>query len=251
MLTTGQAAVLCTVTPDTILKWIKKGRLPAVRTAGGHFRVSEWDLRPFMAKQKSPDTAAPAALRCWEYHGGEGEPREECGNCVVYRIRAAWCFEVVGLGHDLGHSRKFCRTSCQDCAYYRRVSEDLTKVLVITADDNLVRHLEAARNPHVVFRFARDGYEASALLPGLRPTFAVVDEELLRAGEARLLESLAADTRVPGMKIILAVSPGKSGHKGAGEQVACVIEKPFDAEQIAAAIGNFPVESLAQRARSA
>ena len=49
LLTTGQAAKLCAVTPDTVLKWIKKGRLEATRTAGGHYRVALPDLEPFMA----------------------------------------------------------------------------------------------------------------------------------------------------------------------------------------------------------
>ena len=31
-LTTGQAAELCSVTPDTVLKWIRSGRLAAART---------------------------------------------------------------------------------------------------------------------------------------------------------------------------------------------------------------------------
>lgn len=250
MLSTGQAAVLCTVKPDTVLKWIKKGRLPAVRTAGGHYRISEWDLKPFMGSSPSPEPT-PQVLRCWEYLNGESGPRDECKNCVVYRVRATWCFEVAGLGRDLGHTRQFCLTSCQDCAYYRRVSEGVTKVLVITSDDNLVRHLAAPENPHVAIRFARDGYETSALLPGLRPTFVVVDEEVIRAGEPRLLDALAADLRVPGIKIILAVSPGKSRRREIGKLVAGVIEKPFDVEGIAAVVRRFPIESLTLGVRSA
>ena len=46
LLTTGKAARFCSVKPDTVLKWIKKGRLPAARTAGGHYRIEEQDLLP-------------------------------------------------------------------------------------------------------------------------------------------------------------------------------------------------------------
>jgi len=35
MVSTGQAAKLCSVTPDTILKWIKNNKIEAVQTAGG------------------------------------------------------------------------------------------------------------------------------------------------------------------------------------------------------------------------
>jgi len=38
-LTTGQMAKLLSVTPDTVLKWIKRDKLPALRTAGGHYFV--------------------------------------------------------------------------------------------------------------------------------------------------------------------------------------------------------------------
>ncbi len=47
MLTTGQAAKICSVTPDTVLKWIHSGALPARRTAGGHHRIDEQDLSRF------------------------------------------------------------------------------------------------------------------------------------------------------------------------------------------------------------
>ena len=43
-LSTGEVARLCSVNPDTVLKWIKKGQLAATRTAGGHYRIEEHHL---------------------------------------------------------------------------------------------------------------------------------------------------------------------------------------------------------------
>jgi len=95
LLTTGQAAKLCAVTPDTVLKWIKKGRLAATRTAGGHYRVALPDLEPFMAGfgQKGsgpveketfpggPDRRGtredPEEVPCWEFLAEDGEVRED------------------------------------------------------------------------------------------------------------------------------------------------------------------------------
>ena len=43
-LTTGQVAEYCQVSQATILNWIKKGKLEAYATPGGHFRILLADL---------------------------------------------------------------------------------------------------------------------------------------------------------------------------------------------------------------
>ena len=129
LLTTGQAAQLCSVTPDTILKWIKKGRLKGTRTAGGHYRVDRQDLEPFMGRSRVGRAAMSSAgwgevddLRCWEYLSDRGRIRDECRQCVVYQVRAARCFVVAGLDQEVGHARRFCEVSCEECAVYLRVN---------------------------------------------------------------------------------------------------------------------------------
>ena len=108
LLSTGQAAKLCSVTPDTVLKWIKRGRLEAVRTAGGHYRIDVMELDPFMVPPTRDEAQVPAVTaavepaetspntRCWEYLSTEGKVRDDCRQCVVYRVRATRCF----LGHS-------------------------------------------------------------------------------------------------------------------------------------------------------
>ncbi len=39
-LTTGEAAAIFDVDPDTVLRWIKSGEIPAIRTPGGHYRIN-------------------------------------------------------------------------------------------------------------------------------------------------------------------------------------------------------------------
>ena len=56
LLTTGKAARLCSVKPDTVLKWIKKGVLPATRTVGGHYRVEEQDLLLVLSQDDGSET---------------------------------------------------------------------------------------------------------------------------------------------------------------------------------------------------
>lgn len=248
LLTTGQAAKYCSVTPDTILKWIKKGRLHGVRTAGGHYRIQRRDLEPLILSPLSAESPAaqPAeccteTLRCWDFLSDGGEVRDDCRQCVVYRVRAARCFLMAGLEPDVGHVRRFCQGSCDECVYYRRVNGLATNVLVITSDEGLIEKLSGEADETVALRFARNSYEASAMLQDFRPAFAVIDTESISAGDTELLGCLSADPRVPGLKIILAVSPQTSGRavcRSENELVSGVLEKPFGSGQIASAINR-------------
>ena len=251
-LTTGQAAKLCSVTSDTVLKWIRRGRLSGIRTAGGHFRIARHDIEalmtPHVAVESSPHYGnSTAPLRCWEYLSGRGEIRKECEQCTVYQVRAARCFEMseLGEGVDLGH--QLCRTSCRECTYFRRVMNLATEVLFITRDDDLVASLEKEPCAEVSIRIARSGYEAAASLQDFRPAFTIVDETPAAGGSAELVENLASDPRIPGMKVILAVARGQAERRRAEALHGCVvsiIEKPFALRHVGEIVARFPVESI-------
>jgi len=124
LLSTGQAAKVCSVTPDTILKWIRSGRLPAQRTAGGHHRVDRRDLEQILRagatrRAAGPDDGGAEFRFCWD-HKGDGTLPEGCQACVVYALRAQRCYEAVKLQSDAGHAMLFCEGSCDDCDYYKR-----------------------------------------------------------------------------------------------------------------------------------
>ncbi len=255
LLTTGEAAKLCAVTPDTILKWIKKGRLGGVRTAGGHYRIERQTLEPLIASpaqaggpSQPPSNRHPQSLRCWEYLSDRGALRDGCRQCVVYQVRARRCFLMAGLDSEVGHARQFCQSTCEDCVYYRRVKGLATNVLVITADDELIERLGSEEHEAVTLRFARNGYDASAMIQGFRPAFVAIDLESIPDGHKELLKSLAADPRTPGLKIILMVPPGARSQRlrrPKGEMVASVVAKPFSTRQIAELVSGLPVNSLA------
>jgi excisionase family DNA binding protein len=252
-LSTGRAAQLCSVNPDTVLKWIKGGRLAAARTAGGHYRIDEDDLAAVVPAPNALDTlpiqaseGARRPLRCWEYLGGSGAVRNECKQCVVYQIRAAWCFQVAASTCGIGHSKSTCRVSCQDCVYYRRVSGLATNVLVVTSDDGFAERLERQREGGLELRFARSAYAASAMVCDFRPAFAVVDHELIASREPDLLAQLASDPRLPGLRIILAVPKGNGTRAGvlAESGIVSVFEKPFGQDRIVEVMNRFPVETM-------
>ena len=253
-LTTGQAAKLCSVTPDTVLKWIKRGSLEAVRTAGGHYRIKRQDLAPLLTEGRiapgnlpSHDSQMPQQMRCWEYFSRSGVVRDECEACTVYRTRAALCFQMAMLRPDMGGAGRFCQVSCQDCVYFRRMRGLPTHVLVVTSDSDLVARLEDHEYEAIALRFARNGYEASAVVGSFLPGFALVDQDAFPKGDNGLLESLANDPRLPGLKIIVAVRRGEVQRLGidqTAQYVTRVIMKPFGPERIAAVIDGFPVKSI-------
>jgi DNA-binding NtrC family response regulator len=154
---------------------------------------------------------------------------------------------MAGLGPEIGHSRQFCQSSCQACVYYRRVKGLATNVLVITSDEAVIERLAKEENGSVAVRFARNSYDASAIIQDFRPAFAVIDEELLATSETKLLDSLASDHRVPGLRMILAAAPGARGRRRGGEKnnlIVNVVEKPLSLREIVDVIDRFPVDSL-------
>jgi excisionase family DNA binding protein len=250
---TGEAARLCSVNPDTVLKWIKKGRLAARRTAGGHYRIEERDLAALIPSQaipgvmgREPLTVDHGALRCWEYLNRPGAVREGCRKCVVYQIRAAWCFRVAtSLGCEIGQKQSFCATSCEDCAYYRRASGQATNVLVIASDNELVDSLSAGDDT-LALRFARSAYEASAMIGAFHAAFVVVDQDVIANSQPDLLGCLVADPRLPGVRIILGVPKGRGARFRVPfeDGVVSAIEKPFGQDRIAEVVCRFPVEPV-------
>jgi len=263
LLTTGQAAKLCAVTPDTVLKWIKKGRLAATRTAGGHYRVALPDLEPFMAGFGQKGTAleirAPLSpnpsqdgtkedheeIPCWEFLSDNGEVREACRQCVVYRVKATRCFLMAGLETDVGHAHQFCEGSCEDCVYYRRIQGMNTQVLFISADEELVNRVEWFGDDSVTLRFARNGYEASTLIQDFRPEIAIIDMEGLPDQGFGLLDSIAADGRIPHVRVILVIPPDSMGRmlqRPRHRLVVSMLEKPQVCDRIEEVVRGSLVE---------
>jgi excisionase family DNA binding protein len=249
LLTTGKAAQLCSVKPDTVLKWIKKGRLRARRTMGGHYRVEEHDLALFLSHEKAcekewEERAALCSrpMRCWEYmnHG----PGSECQECVVYRVRATWCFRMANLVHGADHGKRFCSGVCLECPYYRRVHGLPSNVLVITQDEKLIQELAKRESESIAFRFARRGYDASAIINVFRPAFVIFDQEILESLGCALLDALASDPRAAGARILLAVRKGAVGCRIHNSAIFAAIEEPFQADEIVAIVNRIPIETM-------
>ncbi len=50
----GSIAEYCMVTPITVRRWIRTGKLPAIRLPSGHYRISTVDFRDFLKRYNMP-----------------------------------------------------------------------------------------------------------------------------------------------------------------------------------------------------
>ena len=74
LLTTGQAARHCHVSQATIVNWIRKDKLKAYTTPGGHHRILLSDFLSFLETYKMPVDSALTALsrpRNWEHSSNQ------------------------------------------------------------------------------------------------------------------------------------------------------------------------------------
>ena len=123
-ITTGEAAAIFDVEPDTVLRWIKSGDIPAIRTPGGHYRINRNVFLTKMIKDTTineKDETQPPLSYCWEYNSQEGLVRDGCKKCIVYKSKASKCYELCNLPVSIGHAKLFCSESCNDCQYFKRI----------------------------------------------------------------------------------------------------------------------------------
>ena len=242
LLTTGEVAKLCGVTPDAVLKWIKAGKLPATRTPGGHFRVSretcnEMGLGGYPKEEPQQALAVSSSTdseerRCWEFFGSDGALREACLKCVVYQAGAQHCYKLAELGERTGHIRNFCgKDDCEPCSFYRACHGMTTAVLVVTRDDALTRRLEKDIDPsRITMRVARTGYETSNAIASFHPSLVVLDSDVPEVRDGQLPESVMHDERVPGVAVFVAC---REGHEVTVDRdSAPTIDAPFSASDI-------------------
>ncbi len=233
-LTTTQAAEVLSVSPDTVLKWVKAGKLRASRTLGGHFRI------PFEELQRLAGAAAvqvtqiqPAAHQyCWEFLAADGEIKDECRDCITYRSRSKRCYELRDLPEGLGCLRLGCQSSCDDCQYYQLVQNEGLKVLVLTENRKpWVAVTEHAEVGGLEVRYVGSEYECGQVIEHFRPDYVVVDCSLGRRRTGEVCNRIFDDARIPVPRIILA-SKTKNIRDYCDREVFGWIRKPFSAEQL-------------------
>lgn len=131
--TTNDIAKICSVTRQTVINWIKMGRLKAVVTPGGHRRVMREELVSFMERngldllllEQFEENSKSQVPHCWEYFS-TGFPRKtskhSCSKCLVMQSKALRCYL---LKQKTVQEADTCKTSCESCAYLRKYGKRL------------------------------------------------------------------------------------------------------------------------------
>ncbi|MFH1438654.1 MAG: helix-turn-helix domain-containing protein [Pseudomonadota bacterium] len=236
-LTTTQAARMLSVSPDTVLKWVRAGKLRSHRTLGGHFRICVEDVhlqgdRDNAAPKQRKPADSPAFQYCWEYFPSEGSAKPECRECIAFRSRARRCYELRDLPEGLGCMGLNCTPSCKQCDYFKLVREQGPNVLVLGEKGTLLKDMadpDGGNDIHVTFVDCE--YDCALVIQEFRPDYIVVDCRLGRKRTADICAKLMSDARVPVARIILASRSRKLGDY-CDQKILGWIKKPFTIRQL-------------------
>lgn len=235
-ITTGQAASLCSVTPDTVLKWIKAGKIPASRTPGGHYRISRTDVEQFITPKPAQIITEITPRRsfqyCWEFYATEGKVNEDCLRCIVYRSRSSRCYEISQMPNDIGHSKLYCTDSCEECEYYKTVVGQKKSILVVTDNEYLKAMIVelTARNGYNI-EFADCEYNCSMLMENYRADFIFLDCSMGMGRTRQFAQHIAADPRLPFVRIVL-VGERHQFPRECEKEVFATIANPFKSSDL-------------------
>ena len=90
-----EAAAILGISYPTIKQWILNGKLPTVQTPGGHHRIEQSALKPFVKE----DTARPARESRERYRRVSGR-NQLVGHVVDLQIDGFLAKVVISFGHQ-------------------------------------------------------------------------------------------------------------------------------------------------------
>ncbi|MFH1438560.1 MAG: helix-turn-helix domain-containing protein [Pseudomonadota bacterium] len=237
-LTTSQAARLLSVSPDTVLKWVKAGKLKSHRTLGGHFRIHIDELENLSSLDISEPGVSDrvfghsAYQYCWEFQRAGGELKPECEACIAYRSRARRCYELRQLQEDSGCRGLFCEASCERCDFFRMMNGKGSNVLIFGELGKLLKDIAGLRDlKGMNVMFAGNEYSCALLIEDFRPDYIIIDCSLGSRRTKELCASFLGDERIPVTRIVLASRTSKLG-RYCDKEVFAWIKKPFTIKQL-------------------
>ena len=242
-LTTTEAARILSVSPDTVLKWVKAGKLRSHRTLGGHCRIPTVSLEEFSGDLSLSDMPvlppphSPDFQYCWEFLAAGKPVSQECRDCITFRSRSRRCYELRDLPDGLGCLRLGCASSCEDCGYFKIVKEQGVNVLILSDDEGILENPEVLeKSAHMRLRFTSGEYECALIVENFRPDYVVIDCALGKRRTGQVCRNLFDDPRIPVTRIILA-SGTKRVRDYCDRDIFGWIKRPFSVEQLRGLIG--------------
>lgn len=240
--TTSEAAKVLAVSPDTVLKWVRAGKISSYRTPGGHARIPIEAVKALLPNgNKNPGVTSPiypeANFRyCWDFNAGREGISKECLECIVYKSRARRCYEMKDIPEQFGHLHLFCQGGCDDCEYYRLTQDLETAVLIVSRNSGWLEEIVAESEKSDLHIYgAIDEYECSARIEKLRPDYIVIDCAYGVSRTKNFCRNLTNDNRVPYTRIILTSrTPRLKGY--CESAIFGWLRKPFKFEELALCI---------------
>jgi excisionase family DNA binding protein len=145
--TPPEVAELTHVSSQTVKRWLEKKLLKGYRVGpSGHWRILLPDLVVFMQSHGIPIPLESEIgfdleqiyeeherlIRCYEFFGRNrrhvvpSQRRKEnpCEGCLVFRVGALACY---ALREEVDHRKLYCVKPCEECEYYRFVTEGMKR----------------------------------------------------------------------------------------------------------------------------
>ncbi len=245
-MTTSQAARLLSVSPDTVLKWVRAGKVKSYRTLGGHFRIPITELENLASTARAPLRAAspeaqPIAHQyCWEYLAAGGEIKAECRDCITFKSRARRCYELKDMPGAMGCLNLMCDTDCDECEYFQQVNGQGLNILVLSESESIVSGAERpSKTNGLRLKFCSTEYAAAVMIQNFRPDYIVVDCAFGKKRTGTICNNLFDDTRIPVARIILS-SKTRKIQDYCDKEVFGWIRKPFAIAQLRECIQGVP-----------
>jgi excisionase family DNA binding protein len=243
-ISTGKAARIFSVTPDTVLKWIKKGRLAAARTAGGHYRISRQSIDGLLAEGASPaEEAHPEdsgeAMPCWEFHAENGAVKKECLSCIVFEVRGTRCYKVGKALKNNGGGATCCPTDCEECSYYKMRRQWPVNVLVFGGNGEIEStRVDVSDVSRIRLKHMHGDSDSPIFGNSFHPEYIVIVCGRETAESEKLFKRLSADPGINGTEFMLAVPPDRQHEINFG-QGAALINYPFTLSELEILVENY------------
>jgi excisionase family DNA binding protein len=235
--TTTEASKVLSVSPDTVLKWVRAGKIDSYRTPGGHARIPKSAVASMLPDGVSaPHPASPtnenvAFQYCWNFHSHGGEVEKQCLSCVAYKSRARRCYEMRDIPEQFGHLKLHCVIDCKHCEYYRTMSEHGTSAMIVSRNKKLEELATDAEEDGLTVKFASSEYECAAMVDRFRPDYVVIDCSFGAARTRDICNHLMNDDRIPLTRIIL-TSRSANIKDCCDSEIFGWIIKPFTLKQL-------------------